>query len=280
MTSTQNKDFFTAGELANIYGISKQALLYYDKVNLLSPDMIAKNGYRHYYIQQYLDLELIVNLRSLDFSIAEIKEYLENRSKEKLLEMLNNRKNACQKIIKSNQQICDAITTILDDAENTIDVPIERIILNWKQETLLHITPLLESDIAVNRIVKFAKHTQLTFQDEHLLKNRCGWIIDAKNFNSDDSFYTSKAFFSTALNSSGDEKIYKHAIPRGLYLEIYFQGSYFQNAKRIRKKINKFLEVNNLYTVGDFYVLPIENHWFTKNTTDYITKIFIQVKEK
>ena len=105
MLNNQNKDFFTAGELANIYGISKQALLYYDKVKLLSPDMIAQNGYRHYYIQQYLDLELIVNLRSLEFSIAEIKEYLDNRSKDKLIEMLNNRKSDCEKIIKTNQQI-------------------------------------------------------------------------------------------------------------------------------------------------------------------------------
>ena len=33
---------FTAGELASLFGISKQTLLYYDKIHLLSPDFIGK----------------------------------------------------------------------------------------------------------------------------------------------------------------------------------------------------------------------------------------------
>lgn len=280
MLNNQNKDFFTAGELANIYGISKQALLYYDKVKLLSPEMIAQNGYRHYYIQQYLDLELIVNLRSLEFSIAEIKEYLDNRSKDKLIEMLNNRKSDCEKIIKTNQQICNAITTILNDTESTLDVPLERITLNWKQESLLRLTPLQKEDSAIDRIVKFAKHTQATFHNDHLIKKRCGWIIDTANFNNDDKYYTSKAFFSIVPNSPGHKKIVKKILPKGMYLEIFFQGSYFQNAKRIREKINKFINANDLYIAGDVYVLPIDNHWFSKNSDEYITKIFMHVKEK
>ncbi|MBQ9636080.1 MAG: MerR family DNA-binding transcriptional regulator, partial [Acidaminococcaceae bacterium] len=39
--------YFTAGELASMFGISKQSLLYYDKIHLLSPDFISPNGYRH-----------------------------------------------------------------------------------------------------------------------------------------------------------------------------------------------------------------------------------------
>ena len=69
-------NFFTAGELANLFNISKQTLLYYDKIKLLSPAYVDEKGYRHYSIQQYLDLEIIVNLRSFNISIVVIKEYL------------------------------------------------------------------------------------------------------------------------------------------------------------------------------------------------------------
>lgn len=280
MSNNDEKDFFTAGELANIYGISKQALLYYDKVHLLSPDMIAENGYRHYFIQQYLDLELIVNLRSLNFSIADIKDYLENRSKEKLIEMLKNRKKECQKIISDNQKISDAINAILENTENALDVPIDIITLNWYPERLIRVSPLQEEDSAVDRIVKFAKHTQEKFHNDHHIKRQCGWIINTDNFNSDDKYYTSKAFFSFVPNSPGHKKVLKNFLPRGLFLEICFQGSYFSNAKRIREKIHQFLKQNNLYFVGDIYIMPVDNHWFTKNSKEYITKIFVQVKEK
>lgn len=39
-----NQNFFTAGEMASLFGISKQTLLYYDKIHLLSPDYIGENG--------------------------------------------------------------------------------------------------------------------------------------------------------------------------------------------------------------------------------------------
>lgn len=280
MSRNETKDFFTAGELANIYGISKQALLYYDKVNLLSPEMIAENGYRQYYIQQYLDLELIVNLRSLDFSIADIKNYLENRSKIKLIEMLKDRKNECQKIIDENQKISNAITAILENTEESIDFPLEIITLNWYSERILRITPLLNEDSSVDRIIKFAKHTQATFHNYHYIKRPCGWIIESKNFNADDKYYTSKAFFSFVPNTPGHKKAAKHILPKGLYLEMCFGGSYFTNGRRIREKINKFLDQNNLHIEGDVYILPIDNHWFTKNIAEYKTKIFVRVKEK
>ena len=56
------EDFFTAGELATLFNIPKQTLLYYDRIGLLSPEFIAENGYRHYSLTQYLILEIIVNI--------------------------------------------------------------------------------------------------------------------------------------------------------------------------------------------------------------------------
>ena len=87
ISKNQYDNCFTAGELASMFGISKQSLLYYDKIHLLSPDFISENGYRHYSITQFLDLEIIVNLRSLDIPINDIQDYLKNRSRERLDEI-------------------------------------------------------------------------------------------------------------------------------------------------------------------------------------------------
>ena len=59
-----------------------------DKIDLLKPGCICEKGYRHYSIQQYLDLEIIVNLRSFNISIPAIKAYLEKRSKSDFINLV------------------------------------------------------------------------------------------------------------------------------------------------------------------------------------------------
>ena len=70
------KEYFTAGELAALFNISKQALLFYNKHELISPEFIGKNGYRYYSLGQYFTLEIIVNLRKLGIPLQHIQEYL------------------------------------------------------------------------------------------------------------------------------------------------------------------------------------------------------------
>ena len=44
--------YFTPGELAKLFGISKQLLLYYDKNDIFSPEFVDENGYRFYVLSQ------------------------------------------------------------------------------------------------------------------------------------------------------------------------------------------------------------------------------------
>lgn len=61
---TDKKEYYTAGELAKLFGIPKQTMFYYDKMGLLTPEFVAKNGYRYYAMPQYLTLEIILFLRN------------------------------------------------------------------------------------------------------------------------------------------------------------------------------------------------------------------------
>ena len=75
--SKNPKLYYTAGELADLFELPKQTLLYYDKMGVLSPEFISENNYRHYSLKQYLILEVILNMRKLGIPISKIKEYLE-----------------------------------------------------------------------------------------------------------------------------------------------------------------------------------------------------------
>ena len=109
---SKEANYFTAGELAAIFSISKQTLLYYDKIGLLSPEFVSENGYRHYSISQYLILEIIVNLRNLNISISNIKEYINARNKNMLIKILEEKERECGYIITENERIRNSIAKI------------------------------------------------------------------------------------------------------------------------------------------------------------------------
>ncbi|EGT4207022.1 MerR family DNA-binding transcriptional regulator, partial [Clostridioides difficile] len=47
------KQYFTTGEFAKLCGISKQTLIFYDKIGIFSPEYKDKNNYRYYSVYQY-----------------------------------------------------------------------------------------------------------------------------------------------------------------------------------------------------------------------------------
>lgn len=85
----KEKDYYTAGELAKLFHIPKQTMLYYDKMGILKPEFVAENGYRYYSTPQYLTLEIILFLRKMDISVPDIRKFLENRSRDNILRILD-----------------------------------------------------------------------------------------------------------------------------------------------------------------------------------------------
>lgn len=278
MNKDNKQKYFTAGELAGIFNISKQSLLYYDKVKLLSPDYISENGYRHYSVQQFLDLEIIVNLRALDISIANIKEYLTKRSKENFQQLLLDKAQECEEIIRKNQEICNTIERINNFIEKNNQNVCHEITLTWRNEHLLRVTTLSAADDPKKRIAKFAKHTQKQAHNKATLPNHTGWTMSQETFFEKQDFFRSEAFFSCAKNSPDHKRAMKKILPKGLYLEIVFCGTFYKNGPSLVKRIQKFLQSNDLTAVGNIYILPLENHWFSEDCSRYLNKIFLRVE--
>lgn len=280
--SNNNSDnaYFTAGELANLFGISKQTLLYYDKIGLLSPDFICEKGYRHYSIQQYLDLEIIVNLRSFNISIPDIKTYLENRSKNDFIDLVARKEKECMAIIKENQAIIKSLEAINDIAKSDKPLVFDKPLLTVQDERLMRVTPVSEKDSGKDRIILFTKHSQNTFHNKKSLERHVGWIISQNDLFVEHNAHPTKAYFSFVLNTPKHKSNSMVTIPSGMYLEIYFKGTYYKNFSKLVNLISKFMELNELEPIGDIYILTMENHLFYKDTDEYINKIFLNVKKK
>lgn len=87
----KNKQYFTTGEFARIFGIKKQTLFHYDQCGIFRPDVTGENGYRYYSFAQLETFAVLAMLRELDVSIPEIKAHMDYRSPETLIKLLQSK---------------------------------------------------------------------------------------------------------------------------------------------------------------------------------------------
>jgi DNA-binding transcriptional MerR regulator len=99
---------YTVSQLANIAGVSRRTLQYYDSIGLLKPDLVGENGYRYYNRGSILNLQQILFYRELGLPLKKIKEVMSDPSF-KILEALENQKMDISKRINRLLLISETI---------------------------------------------------------------------------------------------------------------------------------------------------------------------------
>lgn len=85
---SQKKTGITTGAFARLCGVSKHTLFHYDEIGIFSPALRGENGYRYYAPAQIEVFHVISALKELGMSLGEIRAYLNRRSPEELLALL------------------------------------------------------------------------------------------------------------------------------------------------------------------------------------------------
>lgn len=96
-------------EFADLCGVSKDTLLYYDKIGLFHPAYTAENGYRLYSLDQVHTFDLLLMLRDSHVSLKQIKTYLQDRNSEKMLDLLNEQTEFLNRELKRLQELCQRL---------------------------------------------------------------------------------------------------------------------------------------------------------------------------
>lgn len=102
--------YLSVSEFANMFNVSRQTLIYYDKIDLFKPcEVDPKTGYRKYTYNQFSQFSFIKFLRSLGFSIEKIKDLLSHDNLNTLKEELNFQADM---ILKEQERLSEIIQTI------------------------------------------------------------------------------------------------------------------------------------------------------------------------
>ena len=110
------------GEIAAFFGVSAKALRVYEKMGILKPVKVdEKTGYRYYTADQVKQLDAILELRELGFSLLEIQKLLESiMTKEQYMEVLVHKKIMWQDKIFQAQDRIDAIDEVIEKLETSL----------------------------------------------------------------------------------------------------------------------------------------------------------------
>lgn len=107
----EDKKLFLIGEVAKMFHISMGTLRHYEQAGLLTPEYTDPDtGYRYYGTRQFELLNTIRYLRVLDFPLAQIKTFLDNRDTDVIEEKLVHQKE----VIARKQKKLELISRKID----------------------------------------------------------------------------------------------------------------------------------------------------------------------
>lgn len=269
-------NYFTTGELSQLCKIPRKTLLYYDKLGLITPEVIDENGYRYYKRSQLFLLQLILTLRQLDVPIAQIKEYLANRSLANYQELFNERIAAFDQQITHLKAMKAGLKQALVDLEKMDNLQLDKIIIEQKPAEYLYISNQTEEEECfkkrsthiANMFAKLQKEVAVT-------TNSFGYIYNAKilqDFNPQHIEY----YFYTLSKALPAKHCYEKSA--GSYATLNFQGVYMFNNKKNLQAMAAFLAEHNLQALSPLYVTSLCDYWTTGDMDKYIYRLEVKVK--
>lgn len=276
-------DLYTAGELAKLFNIPKQTLLYYDKMGLLEPEFVEDNSYRYYTIKQYMILEIIVNMRKLDLPITVIKEYLQNRSLDHFEKLIQAKQEECDEIIRRNLAIKDNLELAKRKITTIRQTQFDNFTMEYRQARQLYITPLTPEDSPRQRIDSYAQHNIHAYANHQFKERSTGWAMEPEDFLGG-NFSRSLFYYSPLTEEFDDEEAidsqHLQLRPAGLYLTLRCQGTFHNLKEKMSEMFKEFLIRNNLEISGNFYIEPLKDHWMSTEANTYINQVSVAVHYK
>ncbi|MGL5694505.1 MAG: MerR family transcriptional regulator [Peptostreptococcaceae bacterium] len=121
------KEKYLIGEVCKLFDITRDTLVHYDKIGLLSPKKDKDNGYRYYDIEDLNCLTDILLFKKLNLPLSDINKAINNSSPKDILNLIEERQvyleeeikkiNKLQKILSSMKLNVNACVNKLDKIE-------------------------------------------------------------------------------------------------------------------------------------------------------------------
>lgn len=266
------KKYYKIGEISKLYGIGTDSLRYYEEIGILNPSR-DDNGYRMYTISDIRTLNILRELRSIGFSMAEIKGHLRDFDVDKTLSLFRREVKAIEEKISQMNQLKNHLSERISEMEKHLR------------------GELMTNEVAVRYIPerKILKLSENVYRDEDL-----DFVIKELQKKNQNQLYLigngdmgaslpltsisrgTYGHFNAAFCRVDEGESFDAVIPAGNYLCTTVRGSYAKMPAAWAALFDE-LKTRGLTAAGDpmeFYI--IDNH-DTNHEEEYITQLQIPV---
>lgn len=266
------KDYYKINEISKLYGIGVDSLRYYEKIGVLIPRRDT-NGYRLYDLHDIYKLNIIRDLRQLNFSMHQIKEYLDHQSIENTLALLHKEQEliqiklkelqTIQKKIQDRIQVLSTASLIKTNTFTIKSMPVRPCLqLNTR------ITRDEEMDLAIKRL-----HRKHENQIHDFGNQLYGASVSLEDLNSGVKDVFNSVFFIL----DHEYKEFDFVLPEGNYLSLYYKGDYGQSSERILAMIAYAKEKGYQIVGNPFEIYEIDNR-DTVRSEEFLTEIQARIE--
>lgn len=269
------ENMFSAGELAKYQGISKQTLLYYDKIGLFRPSYTdPENGYRYYSAEQLDYLDTIIIMKKIGFSLKEIKQNMKNYTTKNSIKSFQHQLLVIEEKIKELSLIHNRLEHRCTQLKQAYAMQSEQPAVNIADETYL-LCHEVEAPCSAKEISIATKQCYAQALSDNLpIFFQSGVSVPMERIRSGHCIEASTAFLTTE-NVPSVSNITR--LPKGLTASIYHFGNYYELATSYAKLI-EYCKDNHLKIISDSYEFCINDYITSRFEDEFITKIMFYVK--
>ncbi|MDO4663484.1 MAG: MerR family transcriptional regulator [Erysipelotrichaceae bacterium] len=273
------KDLFSIGELAKLQNISRQTLIFYDKIGLFCPAYIdPENDYRYYSINQLDNLDAICIMKKIGFSLNEIKENMKSFTSDRSILALRKQLTSINQQIEELELIKSRVEHRLNQIERSMDIfdRGDQVLIGDvdSQSILIQEVPApytleMVSIITKECFVRAAKeHLPIFFQS--------GVIVPYPNILQGRYIEASHAFLSIEKSDHVDGVI---ELPQGRCVYTYHTGDYLSIGTSYQRILD-YCQTHHLTIISDSYEFAMNDYLSTANENEYITKIMFYIQNE
>jgi DNA-binding transcriptional MerR regulator len=264
---------FSVRDFARFSRSTKDTLLYYDRIGLLSPEVRGENKYRYYSIRLLATVNVIRTLQRLGMSLEEIKDLKDHRTPEFTVKLFARQIEKIDE--KIEEWICarkllltlsKTINDVSNIDENTITIqffPAEAIVLGGLND-------YSRGKNAYDALLSFYHGISEKYPDLDL--NYPVWgIYSGDRIRRGDWVWPDRYYF---YNPEGHDRK-----PAALYAIGYTRGGYGECSELYRRLI-EYIDKNGFEICGDVYEEYPLNEICVLEEKDYLIRVMITVKRR
>lgn len=272
-----SKNYFTISDFAKLMGLSRQTLIYYDRIGLFKPAKTLNNNYRLYSRNQINLLSLITMLAEMGVPLKEIQPIVENISPDTALEILKKQRNEAHEKMQRFQMLEDMISLRIEQIEFGKEVLENKVaslsITEIKEDIPLYLGDEINhswDDILDDYIIDF--YEKCEGMDFPLIFS-AGQMKRRDDILAGRSEVVAKMCF--ILN---DLSRANSVIPKGKYAVGYVQGD-CEKTDDVYNRLVSFIKDNGLRIVGNAYEEYLLDELVESRRNNFLMKVLIQVAE-